>query len=365
MSEEETTINTTQTSSATERATKFIGDIIFNNGDKDIRASELATVDEVNEVLKEYGTKQYINDNFPPYTYLNNNVVKKTELTDYVKTESLTETLKDYATFSYINNNAVNKSELTDYAKTSDLSGYVESKSIVDVPTLNVKIPIIPVSEYNSYTLDINYNNPPQIIYIDSPPERKETYTLEYNTYQVAYKSTDYETTAHKLYISRSSAYIQEGFYGDATDPVYNIDTSYDIYDISNENNDVPKEIPTVKYVKQMINDSTSTIPTVDKLSDVEAMNDMTGYEANDEHLMSSAAIKYLIDSSTLNVDLSGYATKSEVDDLNSKLFETKYPDDIDVNFEVNNANTGTAPGTAPAGRRTGTAGTGPGSSHL
>ena len=312
MSEEETTINTTQTSSATERATKFIGDIIFNNGDKDIRASELATVDEVNEVLKEYGTKQYLNDNFPPYTYLNNNVVKKTELTDYVKTESLTETLKDYATFSYINNNAVNKSELTDYAKTSDLSGYVESKSIVDVPTFSVKIPIISVSEYNSYTLDINYNNPPKIIYIDAPPERKETYTLESNnTYNVTYKSNDYDTTAHKLYISRSSAYIQEGFYGDATDPQYNIDTSYDIYDISNENDDVPKEIPTVEYVKQLVSESTPTIPTVDKLSDVEAMNDMTGYEANDEHLMSSAAIKYLIDShaggSSSTVDLSGY----------------------------------------------------------
>ena len=255
------------TEEVVDTTTKFIGDIVFNNGEKDINASDLVTVDEVNDVLKE--------------------CVKKDE--------------------------------------------------VIDVPILSVKIPIIPVTEYNSYTLDINYNNPPKIIYIDAPPERKETYTLDFNTYCVAYKSTDYDTTAHKLYISRSSAYIQEGFYGDATDPVYNIDTSYVIYDISNENDDAPKEIPTVEYVKQMINESTPTIPTVDKLSDVEAKNDMSGYEANDEHLMSSAAIKHLIDSSTPNVDLSGVATKSEVDDLNSKLFETKYPDDIV--FEVNNAN--------------------------
>ena len=35
------------------KVTKFIGDIVFNNGEKDINVSDLATVDEVNEALKQ------------------------------------------------------------------------------------------------------------------------------------------------------------------------------------------------------------------------------------------------------------------------------------------------------------------------
>ena len=37
----------------TNTVTKFIGDIVFNNGEKDINVSDLATVDEVNEALKQ------------------------------------------------------------------------------------------------------------------------------------------------------------------------------------------------------------------------------------------------------------------------------------------------------------------------
>ena len=202
--------------------TKFIGDIVFNNGDKDISASDLVTKEEVNDVLKE--------------------CVKKDDLSGYVQSSTLTEYAK--------------KTDIP----TVDLSGYVQTTSIVDVPTLNVKIQIIPGSYSDRYTLDINYDNPPKIIYIDSPPERKETYILEYNTYEVGYKSTDYDTTAHTLRISRNSAYIHEGFYGDAIEPDYNIDTSYVIYDISNDNDDEPKEIPTVEYVKSIVNESTPNI---------------------------------------------------------------------------------------------------------
>ena len=37
----------------TNTVTKFIGDIVFNNGEEDIKVSDLATVDEVNEALKQ------------------------------------------------------------------------------------------------------------------------------------------------------------------------------------------------------------------------------------------------------------------------------------------------------------------------
>ena len=37
----------------TNTVTKFTGDIVFNNGEKDINVSDLATVDEVNEALKQ------------------------------------------------------------------------------------------------------------------------------------------------------------------------------------------------------------------------------------------------------------------------------------------------------------------------
>ena len=43
--------------------TKFIGDIVFNDGEQDVKASEL-------------GTKQWVNDNFPTYTYANKNYVQ-------------------------------------------------------------------------------------------------------------------------------------------------------------------------------------------------------------------------------------------------------------------------------------------------
>ena len=39
------------TETETDTTTKFIGDIIFNNGEKDINVSDLVTVDEVNEAL--------------------------------------------------------------------------------------------------------------------------------------------------------------------------------------------------------------------------------------------------------------------------------------------------------------------------
>ena len=101
------------TEEVVDTTTKFIGDIVFNNGEKDINASDLVTVDEVNDVLKE--------------------CVKKDE--------------------------------------------------VIDVNNVRVEISILSVND--RYKLDIDFNNPPKIIYIDAPPERKETYTLEYNTVEL------------------------------------------------------------------------------------------------------------------------------------------------------------------------------------
>ena len=57
----------------------------------------------------------------------------------------------------------------------------------------------------------------------------------------------------------------------------------------------------------------------IDKLADVEAMNDMRGYEAKDDHFMSSAAIKHLIDSATPSIDLTNYVQTSTLTDYAKK----------------------------------------------
>ena len=49
--------------------TKFKGDIVFNDGKQDVKGSEL-------------GTRQWVNDNFPNYTYANKNYVSKNEVNE-------------------------------------------------------------------------------------------------------------------------------------------------------------------------------------------------------------------------------------------------------------------------------------------
>ena len=48
------------TEEETNMVTKFIGDIVFNNGEEDIKVSDLATVDEVNDALSQYVKKDVI-----------------------------------------------------------------------------------------------------------------------------------------------------------------------------------------------------------------------------------------------------------------------------------------------------------------
>ena len=318
--------------------TKFIGDIVFNNGEKDINVSDLVTVDEVNEALKSCVKNSNIvdapvrkqfqikfNENFRRYTididFTNPPKIIYIEAPDKWKKswilnlntesnaiynsedyDSTRETLNIYASGTAIceniNNDATDPMYYIDETYVISCEMVVIDDSPKDIPSvkyvekmINEAVPNIidvppqpePISfnfndEYGTYILNIDFNNPPAKLIIESPEEYKNTYTLTSKNNDFAtYNSEDYDTSLLYLSVSKRATRVYIGV-GEAMDEMHQIDTSYVIYDPTKPLvDDSPKEIPTVKYVEKLINEA------VPNIIDVPPQREPLSFVYNDE----------------------------------------------------------------------------------
>ena len=197
--------------------TKFIGDIVFNNGEKDINVSDLVTVDEVNEALK-----------------------------SCIKSDDLT-----------------NDGKVMKLIKPSDIT----MENYPDKLHLSYK------SAEHEFNEDVTYKDK-FYGYLRYYVDVKDDYSLSLWIQQLGLT---------QIY---SNGKVITSFNTDEDSEELKIYTKGEA-----DEDDKPNYIPTLKYIDSII----------DKAS---------------------------------NVDLSNYATKSELTKLNDKLFTSVFPDDIQITFD-------------------------------
>ena len=227
----------TETTETIDTTTKFTGDIIFNNGDKDIKASELTTKSELTTTLTDY--RKYDDNTIINYKYygITTDEQGRCRINDWKWGDGD----PIWFTFEYNNNQYT--------VKTGDTQPFRYLKS--SHPDDDVPNDILSIS--------LNYYH---------EPDTSKTIDSYYAT--LLYSNFD------ETYAKITKAWQES------------------------EDELVLK----------------SELPKIDKLSDVEARHDMTGYEASDDSLMSSAAIMNLL-STQLNTTITHYCPIEAGEDIN------------------------------------------------
>ena len=233
------------TETETDTTTKFIGDIIFNNGDKDINASDLVTVDEVNEALDK--------------------CVKRDALDNVLKSDRIV--IGNYVTKVFANDNIHDIYQYFSY----DDDDKNPQEIHIDVLGIPGDIRIVETVKYIGAMLNILvYNNADNSV-----------------TMQIASDSID---------VTKGNVYYNTAAPGSLVNSIkFDVPITTDV--------DRTTLIPSLKYV----NDNFIQSDKVDSLVDVFNSSDpspssadsltlRTDFEFSDEHLMSSLAVKMLLD---------------------------------------------------------------------
>ena len=323
--------------------TKFIGDIVFNNGEADVSASDLVTVNEVNEALKSYVKSDLItndgrglipltpneNENESPYveitwdeqptpliikgtnkstgidisdTYIYGNYKASGELYYYNADRSkgliFITSMKEIFDIDYnevVITSIFTNGPLTDENKSKCIPTVSRVEKMInkvnDVGSL-IDIPIIESDEM--YKIGFTRENYPSKVYVEAPEKCKGCYTWndsinDLNTFEW---DCVIDSKAYQLIATDIDSVLTDVIYvWDPTDEYFDLTNGLVVkYEKALTDDDKRSCVPTVSCVESMI-------PEIDNSNDVSSFMDPSGFEGSDDRLITSAAVMTLFHS--------------------------------------------------------------------